>query len=69
MQRLKQCSGKPPEKQFDINFFGLIDVTKTFLPLLGTDKHSKSNGKIINISSVSGKRAHPFVAPYTFPPS
>jgi len=52
-------------KQFAINFFGLIDVTKIFLPMLGANKTSKMQGKIINISSVSGRRAHPFVAPYT----
>ena len=52
-------------KQFDVNFFGLIDVTKAFLPLLGAYKGSQSPGKIINISSVSGRRSHPFVAPYS----
>ena len=52
-------------KQFDINFFGLIDVTKAFLPLLGAIKNSHYQGKIINISSVSGKRSYPFIAPYT----
>ena len=52
-------------KQFDINFFGLIDVTKAFLPLLGATKNSYYQGKIINISSVSGKRSYPFIAPYT----
>ena len=52
-------------KQFEVNFFGLIEVTKTFLPMLGAVKNSMQQGKIINISSVSGRRAHPFVAPYT----
>jgi len=52
-------------KQFDINFFGLIDVTKAFLPMLGASKSSKNQGKIINISSISGKRSYPFIAPYT----
>ena len=52
-------------KQFEVNFFGLIEVTKTFLPMLGAVKKSMQQGKIINISSVSGRRAHPFVAPYT----
>ncbi len=52
-------------KQFDVNFFGLIDVTKVFLPLLGIKKEVQKKGKIINISSVSGKRAYPFVAPYS----
>ena len=52
-------------KQFDVNFFGLIDVTKAYLPLLGARKESQNQGKIINISSISGKRANPFVAPYS----
>ncbi len=52
-------------QQFEVNFFGLIEVTKTFLPMLGAVKNSSQQGKIINISSISGRRAHPFVAPYT----
>ena len=52
-------------KQFEVNFFGLIDVTKACLPLLGASKESSNQGKIINISSISGKRSHPFIAPYT----
>ena len=52
-------------KQFDVNFFGLIDVTKAFLPILGASKDSHYKGKIINISSVSGLRANPFVGPYS----
>jgi len=52
-------------KQFEVNFFGLIDVTKAYLPLLGASKESSNQGKIINISSVSGKRSYPFMAPYT----
>ena len=52
-------------KQFDVNFFGLIDVTKAYLPLLGASKDAQNQGKIINISSVSGRRSHPFMAPYT----
>ena len=52
-------------KQFEVNFFGLIDVTKAYLPLLGASKKSNNQGKIINISSISGKRSHPFMAPYS----
>ena len=52
-------------KQFDVNFFGLVDVTKAYLPLLGASKDAQNQGKIINISSVSGRRSHPFMAPYT----
>ena len=50
-------------KQFEVNFFGLIEVTKTFLPMLGAVKNSTVQGKIINISSVAGRNANPFVAP------
>ena len=52
-------------KQFEVNFFGLIEVTKTFLPMLGAVKNSTVQGKIINISSVAGRSANPFVAPYS----
>jgi len=52
-------------KQFEVNFFGLINVTKAYLPLLGASKGSNQKGKIINISSISGRRSHPFMAPYT----
>ena len=37
-------------KQFEVNFFGLIAVTKAYLPLLGAFKGSNNQGKIINIS-------------------
>ena len=52
-------------KQFEVNFFGLINVTKAYLSLLGANKGSHNQGKIINISSISGKRSYPFIAPYT----
>ncbi|MDZ7604107.1 MAG: SDR family oxidoreductase [Cyclobacteriaceae bacterium] len=52
-------------RQFDVNVFGLIAVTKAFLPMLGArpEFHGRA-GKIINISSVSGKVGFPFIAPY-----
>lgn len=37
-------------KDFEVNFFGLIDVTQTMLPLL----EQSNEAKIINISSVMG---------------
>ena len=61
---IKLIDTKIFRKQFDVNFFGLIDMTKAFLPLLGAYKNSYSQGKIINISSVSGLRSNPFTAPY-----
>tara|TARA_Y100000389_G_scaffold57462_1_gene53477 strand:- start:13900 stop:14769 length:870 start_codon:yes stop_codon:yes gene_type:complete len=52
-------------KQFEVNFFGLIEVTKCFLDLLIENNKYEMKNKIINIGSISGKRAYPFVAPYT----
>lgn len=52
-------------KNFDVNVFGIFRVTKAFLPLLGTQKdHPNQPGRILNISSVAGKLAPPFMAPY-----
>ena len=52
-------------KQFDVNYFGLINVTKTFLDLLINSNKYPLKNKIINIGSISGKRSYPFVSPYT----
>ncbi len=53
------------QHQFDINLFGVIAVTKSYLPLLGALKdYENKPGKIINISSVSGVIAFPFLSPY-----
>ena len=52
-------------QHFEVNVFGLIQVTKAFLPLLGArPNHSAAPGKIINISSVGGKMAAPFIGAY-----
>ena len=53
------------KKQFDVNYFGLISVTKIFLDLLIKSNTRPLKNKIINIGSISGKRSYPFVAPYT----
>ena len=52
-------------QQFEVNFFGLIEVTKCFLDLLIESNKYKMKNKIINVGSISGKRSYPFVAPYT----
>lgn len=52
-------------KQFEVNYFGLIAVTKAFLPFLGAKKKSSFEpGKIINMSSIASKRTMPFMTPY-----
>lgn len=45
--------------QMEVNFFGQVVVTQTFLPLL-----RQEGGRIVNISSVSGRAAMPFLGPY-----
>ncbi|HIC37786.1 MAG TPA: SDR family oxidoreductase [Candidatus Marinimicrobia bacterium] len=52
-------------KQFEVNFFGVVSVTNAFLELLGARKDANRKGKIIMISSIGGKRAFPFLGPYT----
>ncbi len=51
--------------QLDVNVFGVLNVIKEFLPLLGAVKsNNDSPGRIINISSVSGHITYPFIGPY-----
>jgi len=45
--------------QFEVNVIGQIAVTQAFLPLLRAGK-----GRIVNMSSVSGLVAPPFLGPY-----
>jgi short-subunit dehydrogenase len=53
-------------QHFEVNVFGLLNVTKAFLPLLGARQgHSVQSGKIINISSVAGKIGVPFLGAYS----
>ena len=47
-------------RQFEVNVFGLVAVTQAFLPLL-----RQGQGRIINIGSISGRAAMPFMAPYS----
>jgi NAD(P)-dependent dehydrogenase (short-subunit alcohol dehydrogenase family) len=52
-------------RHFEINVFGLLAVTREFAPLLGASDHPKSlPGRIVNISSVAGQIAPPFLGAY-----
>ena len=52
-------------EQLEINVTGQLIVTQAFLPLLGADRSLKGTpGRIINISSGSGKSASPFAGAY-----
>ena len=53
------------KRQMDINVYGPIRVTQAFLPMLGADRSRQgAPGRIVNISSVAGKMASPFMSPY-----
>lgn len=53
------------EKQMDVNVTGQLRVVQAFAPLLGADRSlSGAPGRIVNISSVAGFSAAPFVVPY-----
>ena len=58
----------PPDNvrtQLEVNVIGPLLVTQAFLPLLGAAKNAEGTpGRIVNMSSVSGKRAMPFLGPY-----
>ncbi len=47
-------------RQFDVNVFGLIDVTRAVLPYM----REQRRGRIINISSISGRFGFPGLGPY-----
>jgi len=55
--------------QFEANVVALISVTQAFLPLLGMHKsrvggYASGPGRIVNVSSVGGKVASPFLGAY-----
>ena len=52
-------------RQLEVNLVGVLSVTQAFLPQLGTD-HARQGkpGRIVNISSVGGKMAGPFIGAY-----
>jgi NAD(P)-dependent dehydrogenase (short-subunit alcohol dehydrogenase family) len=52
-------------KQLEVNLVSVLIVTKAFAPLLGADRTLRGKpGRIINISSVGGKNALPFLGSY-----
>jgi len=52
-------------RQFEVNLFGLLDVTQQFLPMLGAYRGApEPRGRIVMIGSVSGRIAYPFFGAY-----
>lgn len=51
---------------FDVNVFGLLAATQAFVPLLGGEpERTGPSGRIVNITSVGGRLASPFLGAYT----
>ncbi|MGD0900780.1 MAG: SDR family NAD(P)-dependent oxidoreductase [Thermoguttaceae bacterium] len=46
-------------RQFEVNVIGLIAVTRAMLPLV-----RRARGRIVNISSLNGRIASPYLGPY-----
>lgn len=52
-------------KQLEVNLTGVVIATQAFAPLLGAEGPRRVDpGRIVNISSVGGRTANPFLAPY-----
>jgi NAD(P)-dependent dehydrogenase (short-subunit alcohol dehydrogenase family) len=52
-------------RQFEINLFGVHNVTRAFADLLGADpQRTGKPGRIVMISAVGGQNGAPFVGPY-----
>ena len=49
------------KKQFDVNFFGMVNVNRAVLPIM----RRQHSGRILNLSSVAGQIAIPFQAYYS----
>lgn len=53
-------------RQLETNLVGTFRVTQAFAPLLGADTALRGKpGRIVNISSMAGVRALPFLGPYS----
>jgi NAD(P)-dependent dehydrogenase (short-subunit alcohol dehydrogenase family) len=57
---LEDVSPEEWRAQFDVNFFGAIDLTRAALPAL----REAGGGTIVMVSSVGGRVVVPFAAPY-----
>jgi NAD(P)-dependent dehydrogenase (short-subunit alcohol dehydrogenase family) len=57
---VEALSGEAVQHQFQTNVFGLLDVTRAFLPKM----RERGSGRIINVSSVVGRVAFPGMGVY-----
>ena len=52
-------------RQFDVNFFGTLSLTRTLLPLLRSHAQSGKQSRIITLSSMLGLISLPFQGAYS----
>ncbi len=54
-------------RQFDVNFFGMAELTRLAIPLLrtGVTTHGRRVPRVVFVSSIGGRIAQPVIAPYT----
>lgn len=60
MGTFESATKEQVQRQFDVNVFGLFDVTRSILPHFRKNK----NGTIINISSIGGRMTFPIMPFY-----
>lgn len=53
------------QQQLEVNVVAPMRMIRALAPALGVKADSKQGGRIIQVSSISGERAMPFVGPYT----
>ena len=54
-------------RQFDVNFFGMVELTRATLPLLrrGVSTHGIHVPRLMFVSSIGGRVSQPILTPYT----
>ncbi len=57
---LEDISDADLRKQYDTNVFGLMAMTRAFLPAM----RARKSGRVINVSSMGGKVTFPFMGAY-----
>ena len=64
---VEHVSAEDWRRQFDVNFFGMVELTRATLPLLrqGVVAHGLHVPRLMFISSVGGRVSQPILAPYT----
>ncbi len=60
MGPIEAVTAEQLERQFQTNFFGLVSTIQAVLPLM----RQQESGTIINVASIGGRLAFPFVSPY-----